>query len=431
MIKFDYDLIIIGSKEEAIYAAFKAANLKSRVALVIDQNPDLQNIIYNFSFKREKDLYYNLSSIGVDIIIGTGEFVSKPKRLFRINNRKLKAVNYLIATGNKIKLPNLSDLKDIRCLTLSELWQLNLKHLPENIAIIGNNPQVIELSQKLNDLGKNVSLVMRETRLLPYFDSQASFLLQCHLEAAGIQIFTDAPWTQIKQIEQQKWLQVGNHILQVDEVIFAENYEPDLDNLNLKSWNVEFNRLGYPVVNKKLQSTHHNIYFCGDILGGYAQKNIAKYEADIAVRNSLFFPLFSVNYNYLPTCVFSKPNLAQVGLSEDQARRFYGDKLQVICEYFKYLSTQENSGFCKISCLNDGTILGCVIIGNYASEIIGAIALAMKKNVKLTELADFYYSSSTHSEIITKVAISGKENLFKNNKFLVGLFKTWFNWRKT
>jgi pyruvate/2-oxoglutarate dehydrogenase complex dihydrolipoamide dehydrogenase (E3) component len=443
--KFDYDLVIIGNTKEAIYAASKAVHLKARVALVLGtENANLSPSETIFEQecvpKIEENLYYNLSCLGVDIIIGNGEFVSRTEQVFLVNNRKVNSRSYLIATGGKIQLPNIPELDQIGCLTLDDLlascydFQLitsrGRKSLPENLAIIGNNPQAIELSQKLAREGKQVNLIFPEPRLLPYFDFEASFLLQCELEADGINIFTESPWTQIKQIDQQKWLQVGNQVLQVDEVIFAQNYQPNLSNLNLESWGVKFNQFGFPLVNKKLQTTNQNIYVCGDILGGFSQTNISEYEADIAVKNALFFPLFSVNYNCLPVTVFTNPNLTQVGLTEHKAKQFYGDNVQVVGEYFKHLPHHQNSGFCKLICLNDGTILGCVMVSNLASEIIGAIALAIDKKIKLAELANFYYPSCTNNEIITKVAISGKIKLLKSNKILINLLKTWFNWRK-
>lgn len=434
--KFDYDLVIIGNTIEAIYAASKAVYLKSRVALVfspLDVNLRASERLFQRSCT--SDINQHLSCLGVDVIIGNGEFIAKPNRVFLVNNRKLTSRSYLIATGAKIVLPNLPDLEQIGCLTLDHLCQSDLTNLPQNLAIIGNNPQSIELSQLLAKLGKNVNVILREKRLLPYLDFQASFLLQCHLETEGINIFTESPWTQIKQIDQQKWLQIGNQVIQVDEVILAQNYQPNLTNLNLESWGVKFNQSGFPLVNNKLQTTNPNLYVCGDILGGYSQTNIAESEADIAVKNALFFPLFKVNYNCLPVTVFTNPNLAQFGLSEHQAKQYYGNNVQVICEYFKHLPncqfTDQNSGFCKIIFLNDGTILGCVMVGEKAAEIIGALAFAMAKNIKLPQLANFYYPYFTNSAIIGKAALSAKIQLLKNNKNLLSLLETWFNWRKT
>jgi pyruvate/2-oxoglutarate dehydrogenase complex dihydrolipoamide dehydrogenase (E3) component len=433
--KYDYDLVIIGNTQEAIYAAFKAVNLKSRVALVLsslqfDLVPSESIFKKAYTPNIDENCYYNLTCLGVDIIIGEGEFIHKPKPLFIVSNRKLKSRNYLIATGSKIILPNIPELAQIGCLTLDNLSRSKLDKLPQNLAIIGNNSQAIELSQTLAQEGKQVNLVLSEKRLLPYFDFQASFLLQCHLEAEGIKIFTESPWTQIKQINQEKWLQIGKQVLPVDEVILAENYQPNLTNLNLESWGTKFNQFGFPLVNKKLQTTNPHIYTCGDVLGGVSQTNIAEYEADIAVKNALFFPFFQVNYNCLPLTIFSNPNLAQVGLTEHQAKKYYGNDVNVICEYFKHLPKSQNSGFCKIIFLNDGTILGCVIIGYNAVEIIGVIALAIAKNIKLPQLANFYYPHFTDSEIITKVAISGQIKLLNNNKKLINLLETWFNWRK-
>ncbi len=447
--KFDYDLVIIGNTYEAIYAAFKAINLKARVALV--QNPLEVNLSIYESFKQlyitnnenffVNDLYleqnyYNLASLGVDIIFGQGKFNSQKYPIFIVNDRQLKARNYLIATGTKVVTPNIQELDKVGCLTIEDVYNYHdLNKLPNNLAVIGNNPQAIELSQTLAKLNKNIHLIISGNRILPYYDNQASRLIQAHLEAERVKVFTSSPWQQIKKIEGRKWLQVGSQVINVEEVILLDNYQPNLTELNLESLGIKFNKYGFPLVNKKLQTTNANIYICGNAIGGYSQTNIAEHEADIAVKHALFLSHFQVNYNYLTITIFTEPNVAQVGMTETQAKKYYGDDVQTICEYFKNLPwaniTNKNTGFCKINVLKDGTILGAVIVGENATEIIEVIALAMAENIRLQKLANFSYPYTTSSKIITKTAQAWELEKLKCNKILNNLLETWFNWRKT
>lgn len=451
----EYDLVIIGSSLEGIAAAASAAKLNARVALV-EQSPSEQfNLteIYSYTLSQRAALLQQLhrqgveeasglaaarfllakvkpwaeavasapayqqspavlAALGVDVISGRGEFCRLPNLAFLVNNRQLRSRAYLIATGSQPVIPNITGLHEVSYLTTSQLSQYNdLTRLPQHLLILGNSPLSVELAQSLRRFGKTITLVSPNCSLLPYEERDASRLIQAQLEAEGIQIFTASPVLQVRRLDNKKWVQAGDQAFEADEIILASPRKPNVEGLNLEGVGVKISSQGISV-NDKLQTTNPRIYACGDVLGGYSLSSIAQYEADIAIENALFFPLLKVDYRYLPWVLFTDPQLARVGLTEAQARRWYNSVhviRQAVKENLRAQVSGETTGFCKLVIRSNGEILGAHIVGPSAGELIGAIALAMKQKIKLGNLTSIY-PSATFSEIINQAALANRRD---------------------
>ncbi len=436
----DYDLVIIGSSWEGIYAAKNAVMLQARVALVTQCDlPDDTLIncsvgevgrlnyrlaetpfaiasldLPSFSFSQAIDWaeevngvvqasnsLSSLAALGVDIIVGSGEFCRLPQLAFNVAKRKLRSRNFLLATGANFQ-PDLNiDPQDY--LTLRQLGDLDLRDLKRQVIIIGGDPTSLELAQNLARFDKQVTLVVRQPRILPQEDLDLAILIQAQLEAVGIKIYTNCAVTQIKTINGQKWLQGGNRAscsitstgrtpatvfraLSANEVIFVDCRQPNVEGLNLAGVSVRSGRQRI-LVNQKLQTTNPNIYACGDLIGGYAMPNVTRYEVNLILKNTLFFPWYKTNYHSLPWAVFTQPNLARVGLTQHQARQQYGDDIYTIKQYFRDVTQAQiidrTSGVCKLIVRENGEILGCGIVGDRAAELIPTVALMIQHKIKL------------------------------------------------
>ena len=413
-----------------------------------------------------------LASFGVDIISGNGEFCRLPHLGFVVNNRRLRARAYLIATGSCPEIPDIDGLETIRYCTPRDIWKYvdtsqhkvigaNLTDIvpqetdkvtkpspqgkPENLEetipfqlhknwlVVGSTPNAIELAQTLARLDCQVTLAVSEALIFPQEDSEASRLVQAQLEAEGIRVLTQSPVTQVRWIERKKWVQVGNRAIETDEILLATGQTPNIESLNLAGVGVKFSRKGLKL-NPKLQTTNPRIYACGDVIGGYQFEHIAEYEASIAIKNALFFPRWTVDYQGIPWAIFTDPTLARVGLTEAQARRRYGKNVWVVRQYFKTLDKAqilgETTGFCKLVLRRNGTILGGLIVGANADELIGAIALLIRHKIKVGSLAKMPQASPTMSEILYKTAQEWQRQQLKDNKMLQNLLEGFFNWRR-
>jgi pyruvate/2-oxoglutarate dehydrogenase complex dihydrolipoamide dehydrogenase (E3) component len=412
-----------------------------------------------------------LGSLGVDVIRGAGEFCRLPHLGFIVNNRRLRARAYLIATGSRPEVPDIDGVKAINYRTPADIFQKGLQvgrlqvesspelevghstledaNQPSNLppfnsqpsthqlqgswVIIGGSPISIELAQTLVRLNCEVTLVVDTSQILPKEDLEASLLVQAQLEAEGIRVFTESPVTQVRRIDGKIWVQAGDQAIEADEIVLATGYQPNVEGLNLEGVGVNYNRQGL-VLNEKLQTTNPRIYACGDVAGGYQLAHIAQYEASVALKNALFFPVHKVDYRGIPWAIFCEPQVARVGLTEAQARRRYGKDVFVVRQSFKTLDKAqwlgETTGFCKMIGRQNGEILGALIVGSEATELIGAIALAIRQKMKMKALADLPLVSPTLSEIIHKTALEWQQQRHSRHKMLQNFWEGFFNLRR-
>jgi pyruvate/2-oxoglutarate dehydrogenase complex dihydrolipoamide dehydrogenase (E3) component len=471
----DYDLVIIGGTVAGRYAALVATQLKATVALVESQVnygfsqhqaiSEVAKILHNLNDVAGRGIHTtqpsltwtqtrlyshgvidhiqaqtsltNLAALGVDVILGTGQFQSLPHLAFTVNQRLLRGRTYLLATGSVLYPPEIQGLQPTGYLTLSNIWQtLKQPTLPQNWVIIGGIPQSIEVAQTLARLGCSVTLAVKSASILPSADPEIAHLLQAQLEVDGVRVLTQKPVTQVKLIEGKKWVQVGNKAIQTDQIVVATAQQPNLEYLNLGAVGVKW-RQRRLLLNDKLQTTNPRIYACGDVIGGYDFPNVANYEARIAVKNALFFPRFTVNYHCIPWGLNSHPRLAEVGLTQAQAKRqFRPDEVLVLRQYYKSIPAaqlrDETTGICKLIVHRNGEILGASILGEEASELINIIALAMSQKILVKDLASLSFAYPSFGQIIEDTARQwGQQRLNTNHAlqdFLEGFFHFCRDW---
>lgn len=482
----DYDLVVIGSSREGIYAAATAACLQARVALVtqnLEQDANLSELIFchslaqiagwvednqnnifgmadsptpfefdevteaknwakevNFALSETYSLD-NLATLGVDVVYGQAEFCRLPEQAAIVGNRKLRSRTYLIATGSYLVNEFEKVIENASCLTLKDIYQqADLTSRIHSLAILGDSPTSLMLAQSLARLGKQVMLISEKKRLLPHEDGEIAQLIQAQLETEGVKILTASTVTQKKNLGDKKWLQVGDRAIEIDEIIVTGKRKPNIEGLNLAGVGVSL-QLDRLVVNAKLQTSNPQIYACGDVLGGYSLPHIAEYEANIALRNALFLPWFKTDYTYLPWAILTQPNLARVGMTENQARQKYGDEICIVRQYWKNTTqaqiTGSTTGLAKFLILPNGEIVGVHLVGENAAELISAIALMMKSKIKLSKNAikgllkvDFPYAYPSFAEILQQTATAYQQQKLASQPNWRKWLVTWFDWRK-
>jgi pyruvate/2-oxoglutarate dehydrogenase complex dihydrolipoamide dehydrogenase (E3) component len=376
-----------------------------------------------------------LAAQGVDVVIGKGQFQASPDLVFVVNNRLLRARTYLLASGSVPAIPEIEGLQKTGFLTLSEIWQsLGSSTPPQNWVIIGGTPQSVEVAQTLVRLGCSVTLVVNHPSIIRHADPEIAQLLQAQLEAEGVRVLTNTTVTQVRLIEDKKWLQAGHKAIETDEILVATAQQPNIESLNLAAVGVKWHHRRL-VVNEKLQTTNHQIYACGDVIGGYEFPHIANYEARIALKNALFFPWSKVNYHCIPWGVCSQPMLAQVGWTEAQAKRQYGDnEIMVLRQYFKILAAaqiqEETTGICKLIVRRHGEILGAGVLGAAANELINIIALAIAQKIKIYHIGNLAAIFPSFSEILEQTARQWHQQRLQSNTTLQDCLESFFHFRR-
>ncbi len=155
----------------------------------------------------------------------------------------------------------------------------------------------------------------------------------------------------------------------------------------------------------------------------------------------MFISRFKIDYRYLPWGILTQPNLARVGITETQAKQEYGEEIYIVKQYFKNIArsqiTGETNGLCKLILTQNGTFLGCTIIGDRASELISPIAWAMKHKIRLTNNlmkgiteTEFPYIYPSFPEIWQQAATDFHRQKLQRNPKLLNWLETWFNLRR-
>ncbi|MGK7955484.1 MAG: FAD-dependent oxidoreductase [Crocosphaera sp.] len=467
-----YDLIVIGNTLEAYFAASQAIKFKARVALVWgdrDNNhwQEIDTLILNDitdiqrrcnyltqstvkfdsickldyeqfqSWKNQvkqniKTLYSleKLAALGVDVIEESGEFCRLPKLAFVLKNRTIKSRRYLLAMGSVSKISEIQGLADVGYIALETL---NITKLPDKLVILSKTFRGIELAQQLKRLGKQIILVIENSNLFLQEDEEILKLLQGIVEAEGIKLLINRPITQVRKIETKKWIQVGNEAIETDEIIMADQIQSTIQKLNLEGVQVRIE--GDKIkTNEKLQTTNPKIYACGTAVNLYSLSNIAQYEASIAVKNAIFYPIFKLNYNYHPFRILTNPIFARVGLTEAQAKERYKNDVIIIKESYKNLvkakRLDEYTGLCKLITRRNGVILGFHIVGCQSDEIINIVALAIKNKIKINHLSQLFTPYGTAAEMIFQISQKWENQQYQDRKIINNCLETLLFWRR-
>ena len=476
---FDYDLVVIGSTPEGIYAARKAVLLQARVALVTQTEAerylDCSSFIYSRllneitqcrnCWEKEADKttssvvslaefksYFNLiresiitehsldelAILGVDVIDGLGEFCRLPKQAFLVNNRRLQSRNYLLATGAKYQSEYREHSAKFNYLTPDDLYHKNPLELPQNLVIVGGTYHSLELAQGLARLGKQVTLVTSNQRLLPGEALATERLLQAQFAADRIEFILNSTIQQIKVIDNQTWLQIGDRALETEAIILTLKINLNIAGLNLDGVGVT-SLFKHITVNRKLQTKNKSIYACGELLEANTLPHITQHQVDIALKNMFSFPWFKTDYRYLPIVIATQPEIARVGLANLPAQP--NNSLYLIKQHYKSIMqaqiTQSTTGWCQFIIQANGKILGCTIVGDRATELINIVAMMMRYRIKLSRnpiqgllSQEITYVSPSFSDILNRVAIAFQQQRLQRDRSLRNRLETWFEWRR-
>lgn len=485
----DYDLIIVGGSAVARFAAARARQLRARVALVEPAAPPSplfsstqifaplgqQLALWQYAqsqfpspvrsslassssqpnpepssqqvlswLHETTDLLASselgrlslpaLATSGVDVIVGEGHFVKGNSRrqrhpLLQVNDRVLHSRAYLLAPASRPAIPPIEGLATTRYCTTETLAQPGWQ-LPDRLIILGGTPHSLELAQWFNRLGTQVILVVQTAQLLPRQDPEIMTLLQAHLEAEGIDILLQTTLSQVKQLGEKIWVQAGDQALEADTLLLELGRYPAIGSLHLEAVNVEHRVYGIPVT-AKLQTTNPHIYACGEALGGYPLPHLAQQEAELALHNALFFPTAAIEYRQIPWAIFTTPTVAQVGLTEAEARQYYGSSVVVLRQPLpSHLKAklQPEPGLGKLVLRPSGEILGAQMMATHTEEWMGILALAMQHRIKLQDLGRSTLIASTHAEVLAQLIDQWQHHRLK--PWQRNLMETWFNWRR-
>lgn len=355
------------------------------------------------------------TDLGVDCVTGEARIVD-PWRV-EVNGRTLTARNIVIATGARPFVPPIPGIEQVPYYTSDTVWEL--RQAPKKLLILGGGPIGCELAQAFARLDVPVVQMDQAPRILPREDDDAAQLVTDSLVSDGVDLRTGARAERFEKdgdtcrlIYQQDGEEKQ---VEFDTLLLAVGRKANTDSLGLEALGIETNSNGTVQVDETLQTRIPGIYACGDVAGPYQFTHAAAHQAWYASVNSLFgsFKTFKVDYRVLPWTTFTDPEVARVGLNEQEAKE-QGVAFEVttyaLDELDRAIAEGETEGFVKVlTPPGKDRILGANIVGNHAGELITEFISAMKHGYGLNKILGTIHVYPTLSEA---------------NKFAAG------NWKK-
>jgi dihydrolipoamide dehydrogenase len=349
-----------------------------------------------------------LKANGVELKSGTARF-KNDNTVIIDGQEEITAQKIIIATGSnnlELSIPG-TELPGV----LNSDEALELKEIPESIAIIGGGVIGVEFAEFYASLGVKVTILEALPRILPLEDAAISKELQKLYTSRGITIHASSFVTEIRKAGSLKELlfetEGQKKTLQAEQVLVAVGRRANIDSLALDNAGVTFDTKGIKV-NENLQTTNPAIYAIGDVNGGIQLAHVAFYEGEKAAEH-IAGKKIDLDYKVVPRCIFSNPEIASVGLTEEEAKE-KGYALQIGVFPFrangKALLMDAAEGFMKIIAEKDyNEILGVHIIGPAASELIVEAALALKLECTIEEIIETIHAHPTVGESYRETAM--------------------------
>ena len=453
--KFDRNMIVIGAGAGGLVTSYIAAAVKAKVTLIEAgemggdclntgcvpskaiiksakvaqqmrqaEKYGLQSTTPQFSFKKimarvqqviadiaPHDSVERYTNLGVDVVKGYAKLIDPWTVEIKLNNggtQTLTARTIVIATGARPFVPPLPGIEETGYVTSDTLWSkfAELDDAPKKLVVLGGGPIGSELAQSFARLGSNVTQIEMAERIMIKEDLEVSKFAHEALTQSGVNILTSHQALRCEERDGKKFIVVkhnDNEIdIEYDELLCAVGRSARLKGYGLEELGIETSRT--VVTNEYLETLYPNIFAAGDIVGPYQFTHVAAHQGWYAAVNGLFGNLkkFKVDYRVIPWTTFIDPEVARVGINEQEAiekgidyeiTRFEFEELD------RAITESANNGFIKvITPKGKDKILGVTVVSEHAGDLIAEFVLAMKHGLGLNKILGTIHSYPTWAE---------------------------------
>jgi mercuric reductase len=443
---YDYDLAIIGSGGGAFAAAIRAVDNGARVAMAergtiggtcvnvgcvpsktllrgaeihhqashhpfegigtkpgaVDYGAMVAQKDELVSTMRQEKYTDLVDEYGWDLIEGEATF--EDEETLRVGDRTIRAASYLISTGARPAVPEIPGLEETGYLTSTTA--MDLDEMPESVLVIGAGYVALEQGQLLSHLGSRVTLMQRGPRLLRDYEPEVSEAMMEALGRDGIEILTGTHIQRAEKTESGKRLYVTvdgeERVLEGEEILVAAGRKPNVEELGLDLAGVDLDERGAVRVDERLQTTNPRVWAAGDVTLGPQFVYVAAYEGALVVDNALSGAERTLDFSALPGVIFSDPQVATVGVTEQQAREA-GREVQTsvlpLNAVPRALVNHDTLGVIKlVADAETNQLIGAHVVAENAGDVIYAATLAVKFGLTISDLTDNFAPYLTMSE---------------------------------
>ena len=459
--KFDRNVVVIGAGSAGLVTSYIAAAVKAKVTLIerhqmggdclntgcvpskaLIRSAKLLNHIsrakefgissataqWDFAEVMERvqkiigdiephDSVARYTSIGVDCVKGSAKILSPWEVEITLDNgtkQKLTTKNIVIAAGARPFVPPIPGLAECKPLTSDNVW--NIRKLPKRLVVLGGGPIGSELTQCFARFGSKVTQVEMLPRIMIREDVEVSAIVKAKFEAEGVSVLVNHKAKQVVIENGEKFLVVENEgqekRIAFDEILCAVGRIANTTGYGLEELGIPANKV--VETNEYLETIYPNIFACGDVAGPYQFTHTAAHMAWFASVNALFgkFKKFKVDYSVVPWATFTDPEVARVGINEQEAveKKIAHDvHVYGIDDLDRAIADGEARGFVKvITVKGSDKILGATIVGEHAGDLLVEFVAAMKHGFGLEGILNTIHTYPTLGEA---------------NKFAAGVYK--------
>lgn len=449
MARAEYDLVVIGGGAGGLVVAAGGAALGAKVALVekhrlggdclwhgcvpsktllksariahtmrhadrwalapADVQPDLAKVMEHVASViagiAPHDSPERFRALGVEVILGSGRFVSP--QAFEVNRRALTARNFVLATGSRPSVPPIAGVERTPYLTNETVF--DLREPVPRLIVVGAGPVGCELAQAFRRLGSEVTVVDLAPRILAQEDDDLAAAIFAQLRDEGIVFQLGAKAREMSGTPGDVRLAItlpdgsastvtGTHVL------LAAGRTPNIEGLDLAAAHVDID--AGRIRRHGLRTSNRRVFLVGDVAGGN-YTHVAEHHAGIVLRQALFRQWWARATTVVPHCVYTEPELAQVGLSQAAARERGIAHHAFVVAYDQIDRARiegATTGFARVLVDRRGRLLGAGIVGAQAGELIAEFTLAIEKGMKASDLSSAVHAYPTLAQINRRVA---------------------------
>ncbi len=339
-----------------------------------------------------------LKSNGVDVFRGVAK-INKNKDVVVDGNRIIKADKIILAGGSKVSRINIPGIDNPRILSSDEL--LSLKEVPETLTVIGGGVIGVEMALAMHAIGSKVTIVEMMDRIVPAIDSEASKVLADTLKKKGIKILNSVSIVGIEEAKNKLQVKLANgEVIESDKALLSIGRVPDLEGVGEIEFETERGKIK---VDSFMETSVKGIYAPGDVNGIKMLAHVAFRMGEVAAENAVKGNHREVKLASAPSVVYTIPEVAMVGLTEEQAREQYDVRVGRFdfAANGRAMASGDNLGFVKvIADAKYGEILGVHIVGPTAAEMINQAAALMELEITVDEVVKVIYGHPTYSEAL-------------------------------
>ena len=350
------------------------------------------------------DSVERFEKLGVTVIKAHGRFVS-PNEI-EAGNQRIRASYFVVATGSTAFKPPIPGLETTPFFTNETIFANTTR--PDHLVVIGGGPIGMELAQAHRRLGSKVTVIEARS-IMPKDDAEAVAVVRESLVADGVTILESTSVTAIAPSPNGVKVTVSaggaTRDIEGSHLLLAVGRTPNVDGLNLEAANVRFTRRGIDV-DSRLRSSNPRVYAIGDVAGGLQFTHVAGYHAGLIIRHLLFKAPVKVSYDAVPWCTYTDPELAHVGMTEQQAKEAklpYRVSRWPLHDNDRAQAERETHGFAKVVIVK-GRPVGATIVGHKAGELILPWVMAISQKMKMSAIAGLVAAYPTMSEVSKRAA---------------------------